>query len=484
VKHDLQMLLVALTALALGCGKAAADSAPSTTTPTDTQDVFVPPTVTVDEIEGMVLGRVVLDVRCEGGGEVHVASSPSSASHRVPVVGLLAETDYACTLTVTTEAGAVDGSEVAFTTAALPDVIPQMVQSGDPAASQGAYTLFNHFRDGIEAVDQRLLMVDALGRTRWYHDLGVDIAGDVDARWIGGDEVLWGGGYGGTPQIVSFTGEIRYGAPPSSTGGTYHHHTEVTPEGSLLSLVNETVQDGAGESWSGFMVEEREMSTDLLLWAWSSQAAFDAGVLSHGGTQADPYHGNWTWRAGEVVYLAMRDESAVFKLDRSTGEVLWAFGPGRDFALVDAAGAPADDDLWFYTQHAPEFDGDRVLIYDNGTGRPGATGSRVIEYEIDEVARTAVPLWSWTEPHWKEPIWGDADRMEGGNVLVAIGHCEDCGWIDPEGRSALVELHPEGAGVAWRIDFPDEMDGLYRAQRLGPCDVFGNATLCAALEAR
>lgn len=444
-----------------------------------------PPSIQLEELSGLVLARrlvaqlpqpVGVDVECTGGGQTHRWSAESASRHELLLAGLLAETDYRCELRLLGEE--LETVALDFRTEALPVGMPQMeVSYPEPAGGRPGWTLFNHFRDGIDAVDHQLLVVDAEARVRWYYPLGVDIAGDVDVRHLGGDEILWGGGYGGTPEIVSIGHERRYQAPFSATGGSYHHHTEITEAGTLLSLVNQDNTDGLS-SWSGFAIEERDPLTQLLEWTWTSQAAVDQGLLPASTGASDPYHANWVWRDGEDIYLNMRDMAALFLIDRRSGELRWEMGAGRDFALFDAAGQPLPEDQWFYTQHAPEIRGDRMLVYDNSTGRPGATASRVIELEVDWEGRSAQLLWEWTEPHFKQPIWGDADRVPSGNVLVAIGHCEDCSWTDEEGRSALVELGPTAEAVRWRIDFPDPMDGLYRAQRLEDCAVFGNPEGC------
>lgn len=423
-------------------------------------------------------------VVCEGGGERHVVTSSDALAHDLVVAGLLADTDYACEIGVTEDGGEASTVILSTRTGSLPTGIPTMVLGGAaPEQSAGAYTLFNQFVDGIDALDQRLLVVDAQARVRWYYELGIDIAGDVDARYLGEGRVLWGGGYGGTPTIVDLAGETHYVAPPSSTLGNYHHHAELTDAGTLLSLVVETVEGSDGETWTGYAIDERDVETNDLLWTWSTQAALDRGDLPVGTPGTDPYHGNWAWKTADAVYTSLRGQHEVLKLDPDTGAVVWRLGYTGDFELLWPDGTAAPVEEWFYTQHAPEFDGDRVLIYDNGTSRPTAANySRVVELELDEEAMTATVLWSWTEDPWQEPIWGDADRVGDGHVLIALGHCDDCSWTLEDGRSALIELDVEAGEVVWRIDFPDVTDGLYRAERLDACAIFGNATLCPGLE--
>ena len=87
-------------------------------------------------------------------------------------------------------------------------------------------------------------------------------------------------------------------------------------------------------------------------------------------------------------------------------------------------------------------------------------------------------MWSYEEPGWSEPIWGDVDRLPNGNVLISQGHCYDCGGVDPKRRSAVIEVDPDDDTVVWRLDFSEERDGLYRADRVDGCAVFANQRFC------
>jgi len=405
--------------------------------------------------------------------EEHVLTSAAATEHELVLAGLLAKTAYACDAV----AGSANASfEVA--TDALPDWAPAWTVTGETSG----YTLFNHVVNGQDANEQKLLIVDPEGRIRWYHLLAEQVAGDVDSRYLGDGTVLYGGGYGARPRRIDLAGETVFRLATPVTGRSHHHHTERLDDGSVMSLVTTTnAVAEQEETWTGFGVEVVDPQTGALAWAWDSQAAVEAGQLpvASGG---DPYHGNWAWwttdAEGPALWVSMRNLDRIARVDRETGEISWTLGVDGDFTLLGPDGEPAGTEDWFYLQHAPELTGDTLVVYDNGLGRPGGAYSRVVQYRLDVAGRTLQQEWAWTEDAWKEPIWGDADLLDDGHVLVARGHCWDCDSADVDGRSALIELDPSADLATWRLDFDGERDGLYRAQRIDGCAVFASTRWC------
>jgi hypothetical protein len=441
--------------------------------------------VVVGELAELVLARQVAISLDESGGailtctadddpdEQHQVITAVGTDHDFGLFGLLADTTYDCQVV----AGAAS-AVFAFTTSPLPDWIPDWTVTGETTG----YTLFNHVLNGLDANDQKLLIVDPEGQVRWYRLLPEQVAGDVDSRYLGDGTVLYGGGYGARPRRIDLAGETVYRLDDPVTGRTHHHHAEQLDDGSVLSLVTTTnLVPEQKEDWTGFAIEVVDPGTGALAWSWDSQTAVDAGQLPV-ATGGDPYHANWTWwttdTEGPAVWVSLRNLDRMARIDRDTGLFSWTLGPGGDFVLLGIDGEPAGTEDWFYLQHAPELTGDTLVVYDNGIGRPGGSYSRVAMFRLDVEARTLQLLWDWTEDAWKEPVWGDADLLPDGHVLVTRGHCWECSSADVDGRSGLIELDPETDLATWRLDFPGDRDGLYRAQRIDGCDVFDSTRWC------
>jgi len=336
--------------------------------------------VVIADVEDLVLAKtlaVTLDdpaevalscMRDDDDREVHeLTSSGISGQHELALYGLRADTTYTCAVSTS------DGeASFALETAPLPDWAPDWTLSGE---TEG-YTLFNHLLAGLDATDQKLLLVDPAGDVRWYYVLPEQVAGDVDSRYLGDGTFLYGGGYGARPRRIDLTGETVWRGKSPHLGRTHHHHVEALDDGRVMSLVSiDNTAPEEAEAWTGFAVEVIDPETDTLDWSWNSQALVDAGQLHVPGSDRDPYHANTAWWTeddeGDALYVSLRDVDAWVRLDRSDGTLSWWLGAGGDFELLDRDGEPADDADWFYFQHAPELTGDTLVVYDNGFGRPG-----------------------------------------------------------------------------------------------------------------
>lgn len=239
--------------------------------------------------------------------------------------------------------------------------------------------------------------------------------------------------------------------------------------------------------WLGVAVELWD-ETSGLLWTWDSQAAYDAGTLPGSDTpEKNPYWANAVQLVDNdtAVMLSLYLQKQLIKVDMATGDVLWRLGPGGDFRLIDESGSFLPPSEWIYGTHAPEWDGDRVLVYDNGNERPGGNETRVSEYQINTDDMTATKLWSYTEDDWKHPILGDVDRIPGGGVLITAGNCSCCNGNDPSYHpSAIMELSETDHEVVWRMDWDSELGSVYRGELLGGCDIFSDAVECLEVAER
>ncbi len=409
--------------------------------------------------------------------EVHGVQGAVSASHELALQGLLADTTYLCELEAGTAALSFE-----HTSGALSPETPDWTVTGDPEASDGAWTLFNHGENGHHADREQLVVVDAQGRARWSYPLPPGSAADIDATVVDGRVLYGGSGYGGRPTEVALNWERSWLAPGELDEEHYHHHVQDVPGLGVLTLVK-TEDEVAGVTFEGFAVEVLDRETNDLAWRWSSQEAIDAGELPGGRDIDDPFHANQAeWiedDQGTALLLSLRTINRVLRVDVETGEVIWTLGPNGDITLVDEEGLALGNEDWFYSQHAPELAGNRLLVYDNGIGRPGEDRSQVVEFGLDVEGGTLTKLWAWEEPDFLESIWGDADRTPGGeHVLIARGHCFNCPDAIAGTHSALVEVDTATGEEVWRLQFEQEEDALYRAERLEGCALFTQVTAC------
>jgi hypothetical protein len=416
--------------------------------------------------------------------EVHVAQTEPTTAAQLELFGLIADATYTCVAR-----SECPGAErtVEVQTAPLPRLPPALATKAPPgpgsSPSWGAYTLFNHQRPCAGDNTNRLYVVDPDGRVRWQLELPVEARSsiDIESVYLGDGTFLWGGGEQptGSPQIVALDHEIHHQAGyPGAEDDVYHHDLEWS-DGQITGLVVDTVTGGTPGA-EGIRLLTYEAATQAVTWEWDAQRAVDEGQLPP-PVGLDPYHPNSFASVvdadGPGVYVTLLTSNVVIRVDQATGDISWTLGPGGDFVLVDASGAPLPEDAWFSGIHAIDIFGDHLLLYENGQD---IWRSQVMELTLDIPNRIAALTWTWTEFGWYEPIWGDADEMPNGNVLIAMAH-DYCVGANPAHPGALVEVDRETEEVLWRLDFLDSNDSTYRSQRIDGCALFANTRFCPEL---
>ncbi len=140
------------------------------------------------------------------------------------------------------------------------------------------------------------------------------------------------------------------------------------------------------------------------------------------------------------AYLLMsRTLDTLFKIDRSTGAILWQLGGRHNEFRPSERGI-----LWSHGHLSHVWDGG-LLVFDNQVH--SGHRSRIVEYAIDEEARTVEQVWEFREPDDAFVlVLGDARRLEGGNTLAS--------WTT---SSTLTEIGPDDR-IVWRVDGPEDYD--------------------------
>ncbi len=445
-------------------GVPSVDSQPLPLAPFDL--VMEPVSGRSDALDLWIVGDPVAtaDVRCEGAGEVHRLPDMARAPDPVRLPLLLADTDWTCTATA--DLGVV---ETTARTGSLPADLPPWTVTG----ATEHYTLFNLWEVGQPTSTMRVVLVDPLGRVRWLQDGASGGLADLDVSFVPPDQLLVSGASAFPPVLQDWDGvELARAAGPVDAEGWYHHDADWLPSDEILALTTVPLTGPGGSFW-GFGLERLHGTSGAIQWSWSSQSALDAGVLvapTDAGLD-DPWHANAVALEGEVLWVSLAATNRILRVDTVTGQLTGALGRGGDWLLQDAMGTALPDSAWFSGQHDPEPTGDRLLIHDNGTGA-SPRQSRVVELVLDDDGGTATVGWEWTEPGWYEPLFGDADRLGEDAVRVTMGHCVGCDPnVDPERRSAIVEVERATGAVRWRLQLPNSRDGVYRSEAVAACEV-------------
>jgi hypothetical protein len=304
------------------------------------------------------------------------------------------------------------------------------------------------------------LIVDDRGEPVYFHPTWPKTAMDFRPGMFHGAPVLtwWEGrfvkGVGKVGDYVIMDASYREIARFSCPNGHRpdFHEVLLTESGTLLVTAYETATADLravggprqGVVYGG-LVQELAIPSGRLLWQWRSLEHVDITetVSDQIGSPFDYFHINGIDidQDGNLL-LSARNTSALYKIHRRTGKVLWRLGGRRsDFSM-----GPGTQ---FGFQHDPRLhDGDRAIsLFDNGP-RPGERkpSSRAIELALDE-RRKQVRLKRelWHRPSLFAFATGSNQLLPNGNRLVTWGIT---GWFteySPQGTALLdARLPPKG----------------------------------------
>jgi hypothetical protein len=183
------------------------------------------------------------------------------------------------------------------------------------------------------------------------------------------------------------------------------------------------------------VVQEIDIATGLVLFEWHSVGQVpltesDEPLPTRRGEAYDYFHVNSVDQdaAGDLL-ISARHTSAVYKIDRDTGEIEWKLG-GKNATLRGGSGT------FIWRQHDARFeDGGRIRILDNGASPARRAKSRAITVQVDEQARTATLVRSITHPDGLlSGTQANATALPGGNVFVGWGSQGVFSEFSPEGE--------------------------------------------------
>ncbi len=126
---------------------------------------------------------------------------------------------------------------------------------------------------------------------------------------------------------------------------------------------------------------------------------------------------------GDLI-LSCRSTSEIIKVNRQTGEIIWRIGgKHNEFSFLNEHEENAPQ--YFCWQHdAKILSNGNLLFFDNGSTPNEETReySRAVEYELDEVNKTAKLVWEYRhEPDISTVNEGSVERLSNGNTVINWG---------------------------------------------------------------
>jgi len=290
------------------------------------------------------------------------------------------------------------------------------------------------------------LIVDSTGEPVWFLPLGKGAAMGLRVQRFKGKPVLtWFegavlGGYGG--HYVVFDGTYHRLALVEAGGHGDLHEFLLTPQHTALITIYEEITtdlSSIGGAANGRLVEgivqEVDIATGRVLFEWRSfdhvglDESFQTEVTPAGNV--DYFHLNSIDidRDGNLLVSA-RHTSAVYKIDRRTGAVIWRLGGKKSDWLVDRNAA-------FAFQHDVRRRPDgSITLFDNRTALPtaivAARGMRIVLHERT-VRVSLVEQWSTRVPRTAWAM-GNVQQLDDGGVFIGWGTDGSFSEFGPDGR--------------------------------------------------
>ena len=216
------------------------------------------------------------------------------------------------------------------------------------------------------------------------------------------------------------------------------HEFRLTDRNTALFFADAVVGAGAGPGQPADLldcaVQEVDLVSGAVVFEWHSLDHIDVSESveappAEAGQAYDYFHANSIDEdADGNLIVSARNTSAVYKIERPTGRVLWRLGGKRsDFRMGPGTG--------FALQHDARRRPDGTLsIFDDGQAGP----SRGIVLRIDETAMTAALVREYPSPAGLlSTSQGNVQFLPGGNVFVGWGSVPRFSEFSVDGRLVL-----------------------------------------------
>jgi hypothetical protein len=332
------------------------------------------------------------------------------------------------------------------------------------------------------------MIVDGAGNLVWFRQLAQpEVAANLRVQRYRGRKVLtwWEGTV--TPAAFGVGGGVianhAYNVIKVVHAGNGYpmdlHEFELTKDGDALFTVYSPIRvhlpgtpDGTLSPLLDSIVQEVDLKTGLVVWEWHSY-----GHIPLETSQANPQN-SATYDAFHInaiqalrnqrLLISARDTSAVYKVDRASGRILWTLGgKGTDFNFGPGA--------LFNLQHdAHMLRNGRISMFDDGAGPPMFNPySRGLILKLDHRRHRATLVRQFARStSTSAQSEGSLQRLPDGNVFVGFGSEPFFSEFSSRGKLLLDGSLPADDGTYRTYRFPwsatPKTKPVIVAQRQGP----------------
>jgi Arylsulfotransferase (ASST) len=334
-------------------------------------------------------------------------------------------------------------------------------------------------------------ILDRHGRVVWFHAIPQgQTAADFRTQSYQGRRVLtwWQGtGLGGLAKGTDYIYNDRFQQIATVTAGNGlsadGHEFLITPQNTALILSYTTatadltsIGGSANQTVINGVAQEIDIATGQVLFQWNStdHVPFSQSEQPLPASPGTP----WDWFHINAVHLDTdgnllidaRNTWTTYKVNRSTGSIIWQLGgKASSFTLAAAPGQVLDSaNEIFAWQHDPEALGDGLYsFFDNeSTGTSLLAYTRAVTVRLDPSSHTATLVASDNQPEGLlAPSQGNAQTTQQGGLFVGWGSLPYFSQFDHAGRLVFNAEFPAGVNSYRAYLLPWAAGSAHAAER-------------------
>lgn len=213
---------------------------------------------------------------------------------------------------------------------------------------------------------------------------------------------------------------------------------------------------------AGTVIQELDQDKNVVFqWrSWDHYALEDSKLKRLTTSAFDPVHINSIIiDTDKNIVVTSNGHSEVTKISRESGEMIWRWGGKKNQFTFIGENAEWADGL----HNISRLENGHFLFLDNTAVGSDLT-ARAVEYEVDEVNKTATLVWQYAPVKPALAVRrGSAQRLPNGNTIIGWGSASDNDSL------AVTEVTPDGEEV-FRLYFNHVGMASYRAFRFPVTD--------------
>ncbi len=308
----------------------------------------------------------------------------AAASHRTLLLGMKASHRYHARIVAQADDMTCVSDDFTLRTGSIPNGLPALtVTTPNPGAATGGYLVSSFLAKGPPFI------LDADGDYVWWGvGLGVgraELSFDGQLMWYGNVNVAGGVGY---ISSLSMDGLDKQSHPEF---GDSHHDFTVLPDETVAFIQHDGACDTIMERAPDGEVREVVNVHD-----------------AHGGSTTCHTNSLHYHVADDTYTFSDLEQNCYVKVTRQ-GDVVWVLGGSTSQFTGDGA-------TWTREHGHDLILPNRLLFFNNGSA---GDNSAAVEVALDFEKLTATRVWSYDAAALSSAIYGDVQRLDNGNTLIA-----------------------------------------------------------------